>query len=58
MQEYAMPAGNGEHIKRHDENESKINHEDQQKYRSGIGMLLYLVKLSRPDILNAFRELS
>ena len=43
---------------RPDENESKINHEDQQKYRSGIGMLLYLVKLSRPDILNAFRELS
>ena len=58
MHEYAMLAGNGEHIKRHDENEPKINHEDQKKYRSGIGMLLYLVKFSRPDISNALRELS
>ena len=58
MQEYAMQAGNGEHIKRPDENERKINNEDQKKYRSGIGMLLYLVKFSRPDISNAVRELS
>jgi hypothetical protein len=27
-------------------------------YRSGVGMLLYLVKHSRPDIANAVRELS
>ena len=53
-----MPAGNGEHIKRPNENEPKINHEDQKKYRSGIGMLLYLVKFSRPNISNAVRELS
>ena len=58
MQEYAMPAGSGGHIKRPDENEPKINHEDKKKYRSGIGMLLYLVKFSRPDISNAVRELS
>ena len=30
----------------------------QQKYRSGVGMLMYLVKHSRPDIANATRELS
>ena len=53
-----MPAGSGEHIKRPDENEPKINPEDQRKYRSGVGMLLYLVKFSRPDISNAVRELS
>jgi hypothetical protein len=27
-------------------------------YRSGVGMLLYLVKHSRPDIANATRELT
>ena len=32
--------------------------EDQTLYRSGIGMLLYLVKHSRPDIANVVRELS
>ena len=35
-----------------------ISIEDQQMYRSGVGMLLYLVKNSRPDIANAVRELS
>ena len=30
----------------------------QTKYRSGVGMLLYLVKHSRPDIANAVRELT
>ena len=32
--------------------------EKQSLYRSGVGMLLYLVKYSRPDISNAVRELS
>ena len=27
-------------------------------YRSGVGMLLYLVKHTRPDIANGVRELS
>jgi hypothetical protein len=35
-----------------------ISVEDQKKFRSGVGMLLYLVKHSRPDIANAVRELS
>ena len=42
MQEYKMPAGSGKHIKRRDENEPKISPEEQRKYRSGVGMLLYL----------------
>jgi hypothetical protein len=32
--------------------------EQQTKYRSGDGMLLYLVKHSSPDISNAVRELT
>jgi hypothetical protein len=34
-----------------------ISPDRQFKYRSGVGMLLYLVKHSRPDIANATREL-
>jgi hypothetical protein len=34
-------------------------HPDQQfKYRSGVGMLMYLVKHSRRDIANAIQELT
>ena len=36
----------------------KISAEDQEKYWSGVGMLLFLVKHSRPDIANATIELS
>ena len=35
-----------------------ISQEQQSIYRSGVGMLLYLVKHTRPDIANAVRELS
>ena len=35
-----------------------ISEQDQRMYRSSIGMLLYLVKHSRPNIANALRELS
>ncbi len=38
--------------------DEKISSEKQKLYRSGVGMLLYLVKHSRPDIANAVRELS
>ena len=38
--------------------ETKLSTEEQTKFRSGVGMLLYLVKHSRPDIANAVRELS
>ena len=58
MEEYGMPSGSGENIKRTDEDEPKISTDDQRKYRSGVGMLLYLVKFSRLDISNTVRELS
>ena len=35
-----------------------LDSEHQTKYRSGVGMLLYLTKYSRPDISNIVRELS
>ena len=38
--------------------EQTMSPQDQRLYRSGVGMLLYLVKHSRPDIANPVRELS
>ena len=35
-----------------------IDKEDYKLYKSGVGMLLYLVNHSRPDIANAIREFS
>jgi hypothetical protein len=35
-----------------------IGEEQQKRFRLTIGTLLYLVKLSRPDIVNPVRELS
>ena len=39
-------------------NEDKIDSVMQSKYRSGVGMMLYLIKYSRPDLANVVRELS
>jgi hypothetical protein len=36
----------------------KLDEEGVQFYRSGVGKLLYLVKLSRPDLATSVRELS
>ena len=38
--------------------EDKVNAQDHETYRSGVGTLLYLTKHSRPDISNPVRELS
>ena len=38
--------------------EGLLNGKDQKWFRSSVGSLLYLVKLSRPDIANSVRELS
>ena len=37
---------------------SKVDEKAQSMYRSGVGTLLYVTKLSRPDITNHVRELS
>ena len=36
----------------------KISTKDQQEYQSGVGMLLYMVKHSCPDVDNTTRKLS
>ena len=56
LQTYKTPGTPGGSILR--TTEMKITPEQQKIYRSGVGMLLYLVKHSRPDIANAVRELS
>ena len=38
--------------------EDKVNPEEHETYRNGVGALLYLTKHSRPDICNPVRELS
>ena len=35
-----------------DENIERIDDKKQSKYRTGVGMLLFLIKHSRPDIAN------
>jgi hypothetical protein len=40
------------------EDDPKLSAEQQTQYRSGVGMLLYLIKHSRPDLSNAVRELT
>ena len=53
-----IPFGTNNRIVRPGEGKELIAKDEQTKYRSGIGMLLYLVKFSRPDLSNAVRELS
>ena len=52
------PAGTGFTVTRCETPDKLIAVEDQLLYRRAIGILLYLVKYSRPDISNAVRELS
>ena len=58
MTSRGMTFGTNNRIVRPGEGEKLITKGEQTKYRSGIGMLLYLVKFSRPDLSNAVRELS
>ena len=55
---YTTPGTPGQGVVRPKEGEKLIDKDQQTKYRSGVGMLLFLVKYSRPDIANAVRELS
>ena len=55
----SMTPGTPRFIARRLENkEDKVNAEDHETYRSGVGTLLYLMKHSRPDISNPVRELT
>ena len=55
----SLTPGTPSFIARRLENEEdKVNAQDHETYRSGVGTLLYLTKHSRPDISNPVRELS
>jgi hypothetical protein len=58
VREYKTPAAPKTTIVRPQLGDPLISSDQQKLYRSGVGMLLYLVKHSRPDISNATRELS
>ena len=56
-QVYGTPGTPGFRMLR-DLEEAKLDEKRHSMYRSGVGMLLYLVKHSRPDLANPIRELS
>jgi hypothetical protein len=51
------PATPGDHLVKGDDG-TNIGVELQFKYRSGVGKLLHMMRWSRPEILNAVRDLS
>ena len=54
---YETPSAPGFFVVRPSESE-KVDNLTQKWYRSNIGCLLYLIKLSRPDLANSVRTLS
>ena len=58
LQTYKTPGTPHTGLRRPQEDDPIVTTEEHKLYRSGVGMLLYLVKHSRPDIANATRELS
>jgi hypothetical protein len=52
-----MPAEGGQILVPCDE-KNGLQEEDQAKCRTGVGKLLYMMRWSRPEILNSVRELS
>jgi hypothetical protein len=55
---YRSPSTPGWLSVRPKEHDNLLSEGDQKTFRGGVGMLLHLVKHSRPDIANATRELS
>ena len=46
------------YVTKNPEEGEELNPNEQTEYQSGVGMNIYLVKQSRPDLGNATRELS
>jgi hypothetical protein len=55
---YTTPGTPSFGILKPQEGEEIQDQDIQHRYRSGVGMLMYLIKHSRPDIANAVRELT
>ena len=58
LQTYKTPGTPGFGIVSPKEGEAVLDADKQSRYRTGVGMLMYLIKHSRPDISNAVRELT
>ena len=58
VKHHKTPAGTNDRVVRPQDVEALLEKVQQTKYRHGVGMLLYLVKISRPDLANVTRELS
>ena len=48
----------GKGVLRPQTDEEKVDAKTHSQYRSGVGLILYLVRKSRPELSNAVRELS
>ena len=57
LRNYTVGGTVGKGVLRPKEDEELLSYEEQSKYRSGVGILLWLTK-TRPDICNAVRELT
>ena len=58
LRSYKSPAAPGMRIVKADEDNAKMSDKDKTHYKSRVGMLLFLIKHTRPDLANATRELS
>ena len=58
LKKYPTPSGEAFKVNKVRDGEPNLEKDKQNRYRSGIGMCLYLSRHSRPDICNATRELS
>ena len=56
LQKYKTPGTPGLTVVKSKDDNPMVSKEKQTKYCSGVGMLLYPVKHSRPDIANTVRE--
>jgi hypothetical protein len=57
-QVYWTPGTQGLGLVKVQSEDKKVSPEKHSRYRTGVGMLLNLIKHSRPDVANAVRELS
>ena len=58
MKTYETPAGTNDTITRPEEEDGLLTTEKQSYYQSGVGILLWIMKHSCPDIANSVREAS
>ena len=57
LQKYATPGTPGFRVVKPKKGEAILQDDLQSRYRTGVGMCMYLIKHSRPDIMNAVCEL-